>query len=189
MSGKMWVFGGFKVKRQLSSGQCHLKTEGTLPFDLWEGAANTFDGFNGAETALLCFGGYPYTLCNSYVKLIIIVILLFFLIFLLFILHKKRFDGSRFVTEASSNHEHQDTSLGKITAGLVAISGRGTYYEVELYASGKWLSQPKFPEEKPFYYYSVATYEDLLYVFGEFSIKFDRHFVTIFHFYFRWFSS
>ena len=82
MSGKMWVFGGHKVKRQLSSvGQCHLKTEGSLPLDFIWGAANTFDGFNGAETALLCFGGYPYTLCNSYVELIIFVILLFFLNF------------------------------------------------------------------------------------------------------------
>ena len=82
MSGKMWVFGGYNVKRQLSSvGQCHLKTEGSLPLDFIWGAANTFDGFNGAETALLCFGGSPYTLCNSYVELIIFVFLLFFLNF------------------------------------------------------------------------------------------------------------
>ena len=74
MSGKMWVFGGENdFKRQLSSvGQCHLKTEGTLPFDLVDGAANTVDGFNGAETALLCFDNTsPYNACNSYVNIFI----------------------------------------------------------------------------------------------------------------------
>ena len=70
MSGKMWVFGGYEnFKRQVSSvGQCHLKIEGTLPFDLSWGAANIVDGFNGAETALLCFDDTsPYNACNSYV--------------------------------------------------------------------------------------------------------------------------
>ena len=72
MSGQMWVFGGAgEFKRQLSSvGQCHLKTEGTLPFDLDFGAANIVDGFNGAETALLCFDHTsPYNACNSYVHI------------------------------------------------------------------------------------------------------------------------
>ena len=67
----MWVIGGSgDFARQVSSvGQCHLKTEGTLPFDLDGGAANIVDGFNGAETALLCFdyGTSPYNACNSYV--------------------------------------------------------------------------------------------------------------------------
>ena len=73
MSGQMWVFGGEgNFKRQLSSvGQCHLKIEGTLPFDLNEGAANIVDGFNGAETALLCFDSTsPYNACNSYVQIV-----------------------------------------------------------------------------------------------------------------------
>ena len=34
-----------------------------------------------------------------------------------------RFDGSSFITAASSNHGHRRTSLGKISAGLVAIGG------------------------------------------------------------------
>ena len=42
----------------------------------------------------------------------------------------------------------------------------GSDNEVELYASGKWYNQPKFPEEYYFWKYSVATYDDLLYVFG-----------------------
>ena len=69
MSGKMFVFGGYDIfARQVSSvGQCHLKIEGTLPFDLWDGAANKVDGFNGAETALLCFDGTSYNACYSYV--------------------------------------------------------------------------------------------------------------------------
>ena len=97
-----------------------------------------------------------------------------------------RFDGTSFITAASSNHGHQEISLGKISAGLVAIGGYTSNNEVELYASGNWYNQPRFPEEKNFYYYSVATYEDLLYVFGEFNFYFDRDFITLFYFYFRW---
>ena len=65
--GKMWIFGGSgDYKRQLSSvGKCGLKSEGTLPFDLVWGAANTVDGFNGAQSALLCFDYYLGTVCHS----------------------------------------------------------------------------------------------------------------------------
>ena len=86
LSGKMWVFGGEEdkasFKRQLSSvGKCHLKTEGTLPFDLLLGAANTVDGFNGAETALLCFDETsPYNACNSYVHIYLETIPFLFLV-------------------------------------------------------------------------------------------------------------
>ena len=97
-----------------------------------------------------------------------------------------RFDGTSFITAASSNHGHIQTSLGKIAAGLVAIGGYNSNNEVELYASGNWYNQPRFPEENYFYYYSVATYDDLLYVFGEFNFYFDRDFITLFYFYFRW---
>ena len=64
--GKMWIFGGTGTyMRQLSSvGKCGLKSEGTLPFDLYGGAANTVDGFNGAQSALLCFNQYS-TVCHS----------------------------------------------------------------------------------------------------------------------------
>ena len=91
-----------------------------------------------------------------------------------------RFDCNSFITAASSNHGHRYTSLGKISAGLVAIAGFGSNNEVELYESGNWYNQPRFPEEDYFYYYSVATYEDLLYVFGELNFYFDRHFITQF---------
>ena len=57
MADKMWVFGGDgSFKRQLSSvAQCHLKTEGKMPFDLQLGAANTVEGFNDVQTTILCF--------------------------------------------------------------------------------------------------------------------------------------
>ena len=65
--GKMWIFGGnWKHKRQLASvGKCGLKSEGRLPFDLYEGAANTVDGLNGAQSALLCFMSGSPTVCHS----------------------------------------------------------------------------------------------------------------------------
>ena len=65
--GKMWIFGGSGTyMRQLSSvGKCGLKSEGTLPFDLNWGAANTVDGFNGAQLALLCFNWGSPTVCYS----------------------------------------------------------------------------------------------------------------------------
>ena len=97
-----------------------------------------------------------------------------------------RFDGYSFITAASSKYGHRLTSLGKISAGLVAIGGFTSNNEVELYASGNWYNQPRFPEEKNFWFYSVATYDDQLYVFGEFNFYFDRHFITLFYFYFRW---
>ena len=68
MAGKMWVFGGEgSFKRQLSSvAQCHLKTEGQLPFDLFIGAANTVEEFNGVQTTILCFHySSPYNTCHS----------------------------------------------------------------------------------------------------------------------------
>ena len=70
MAGKMWVFGGSGssgFSRQLSSvAQCHLKTEGQLPFDLQQAAANIVEGFNGVQTTILCFhASSPYNTCNS----------------------------------------------------------------------------------------------------------------------------
>ena len=67
--GKMWIFGGKgDNKRQLSSvGQCGLRSEGSLPFDLYMGAANTVDGFKDAQSALLCFNYDSPTVCNSQV--------------------------------------------------------------------------------------------------------------------------
>ena len=68
MAGKMWVFGGREdYSRQLSSvAQCHLKTEGKMPFDLELGAANTVEGFNGVQTTILCFhASEPYKTCHS----------------------------------------------------------------------------------------------------------------------------
>ena len=67
MGGKMLVFGGYNFKRQLSSvAQCHLKTEGKMPFDLEFGAANTVKGFNGVQTTLLCFDDTsPFKACHT----------------------------------------------------------------------------------------------------------------------------
>ena len=78
-----------------------------------------------------------------------------------------RFDGTEFISTASSNYPHYATSLGKIDEGLVAISGAsGVTNEVEIFSNGNWYNQPAFPEEKYFYYYSTATYENILYIFG-----------------------
>ena len=58
--------------------------------------------------------------------------------------------------------------------GLLAISGasyQGSSVEVELFSDGCWYEQQPFPEEKSFDYYSTATYQNLLYVFGEFYKK------------------
>ena len=65
--GKMWIFGGTgDYIRQLSSvGKCGLKSEGRLPFDLVQGAANTVDELNGAQSALLCFNYNSPTVCHS----------------------------------------------------------------------------------------------------------------------------
>ena len=69
LMGKMWIFGGMGregYKRQLSSvGKCGLKSEGTLPFDLYRGTANIVDGLNGAQSALLCFNEISPTVCHS----------------------------------------------------------------------------------------------------------------------------
>ena len=86
------------------------------------------------------------------------------------------FDGTSFVTAASSNHPHRRTSLGKMNEGLIAISGwsyQDSSVEVELFANGNWYDQPPFPEEKAFYYYSTVTYQNILYVFGEFIDNFN----------------
>ena len=65
--GKMWIFGGSgSYMRQLSSvGKCGLKSEEILPFDLWGGAANTVDGLDGAQSALLCFHRQRAKVCHS----------------------------------------------------------------------------------------------------------------------------
>ena len=69
MMGKMWIFGGYgggELKRQLLSvDDCQLKTEGTLPFDLYMGAANTIDELYGGQTALLCFDFNSPTVCHT----------------------------------------------------------------------------------------------------------------------------
>ena len=70
--GKMWIFGGYgDYNRQLLSvRKCGVKSEGTLPFDLAEGAANTVDGLesnllNGGQSALLCFNYWTPKACFS----------------------------------------------------------------------------------------------------------------------------
>ena len=73
---------------------------------------------------------------------------------------------------ASSTYDHQYITLGKIEEGLVAIGGKrdgAGNREVELYTDGHWVQQPSFPQDRSndFYDYSVATYENVLYVFGE----------------------
>ena len=79
-----------------------------------------------------------------------------------------RFDGSSFLTAASAKYEHYHTSLGKLSEGLIAISGYSSAsgVTVELFANGKWYQQPDFPEERSFAYYSTITYENRLYIFG-----------------------
>ena len=76
------------------------------------------------------------------------------------------FNGSGFKTAASSNHPHRITSLGKIEAGLVAMGDYDGGNKVELYTNGHWVQQPPFPEDD-IKWYSTATYENILYVFGE----------------------
>ena len=52
--------------------------------------------------------------------------------------------------------------------GLIAISGdshEDSSVEVEMFANGNWNEQPPFPEQISVY--STATYENILYVFGE----------------------
>ena len=80
-----------------------------------------------------------------------------------------RFDGTSFLTAASAKFEHYRTSLRKLNEGLIAISGRNSAsgVTVELFADEKWYQQPDFPEEKNFAYYSTATYENHLYIFGK----------------------
>jgi len=142
LANKMWIFGGnsgTSFTKQLSSvAQCHLKTEGALPFELYSGAANTIDD----QSALICFNGRIKE-CHS-------------------------FDGSSFLTAASAKYEHYHTSLGKLSEGLIAISGYSSAsgVTVELFANGKWYQQPDFPEERSFAYYSTITYENRLYIFG-----------------------
>ena len=74
---------------------------------------------------------------------------------------------------ASSTYNHSMITLGKIEEGLVAVGGNWGNREVELYTDGHWVTQPPFPKDssdrfdRRFYDYSVATYENVLYVFGE----------------------
>ena len=51
--------------------------------------------------------------------------------------------------------------------GLIAISGYKSGVEVELFANGNWYEQPPFPEENYIRDYSTATYQNMLYIFGE----------------------
>ena len=87
----------------------------------------------------------------------------------LFWIYVFRFDGTEFISAASSNYPHFVTTLGKIDEGLVAISGSGGVVtnEVEIFSNGNWYNQPAFPVEKYFCYYSTATFENTLYVFGK----------------------
>ena len=64
--GKMWIFGGKgDYKRQLSSvGKYGLRSEGSLPFDLSLGAANTVNGLYCAQSVLSCFDYSSPTVCN-----------------------------------------------------------------------------------------------------------------------------
>ena len=65
--GKMWIFGGSGdyMRQLLSVRKCGVKSEGILPFDFEHGAADTVDGFNGAQSALLCFSWGSPTVCHS----------------------------------------------------------------------------------------------------------------------------
>ena len=69
LANKMWIFGGMSgtsFTKQLSSvAQCHLKREGSLPFDLGDGAANTIEGFQGDQSVLICFSGSSPKECHS----------------------------------------------------------------------------------------------------------------------------
>ena len=65
LTGKMWIFGGRDSRHFSSVGTCHLKTQGTMAFDLRQGAANTVKGFNDEESALLCFDYVTYKECHS----------------------------------------------------------------------------------------------------------------------------
>merc|ERR1711937_315924 len=151
LMGKMWIFGGRENGRQLLSvGKCGLKYEGTLPFDFSRGAANTVGPLNSTQSALLCFDMFSPNTCHS-------------------------FDGSDFKVAASSICNHSSITLGKIEEGLVAVGGNEVATgerEVELYTDGHWVQQPPFPKDRSvftsdiFYDYPVATYENVLYVFG-----------------------
>ena len=84
------------------------------------------------------------------------------------------FDGYNFQLADSTNHAHKWTSLGKIESGLVAISGYDSGREVELYTNGSWILQTPFPAAfcdycDYFDSYSTATYNNELYVFGEYN--------------------
>ena len=81
--------------------------------------------------------------------------------------YKFSFDGSTTASAASSDHPHRYTSLGKLSSGLVAISGRYAANEVELFSAHAWSRQADFPESDYFYGYSTATVADELYIFGE----------------------
>ena len=64
---KMWIFGGEGdfIRQLLSVGNCGVKSEGSLPFDLYRGAANTVEESNAAQSALLCFDWNSPTVCHS----------------------------------------------------------------------------------------------------------------------------
>ena len=83
--------------------------------------------------------------------------------------YKFSFDGSTTASAASSNFPHRQTSLGKLSSGLVAISGvtlPNSGMEVELFSAHAWSRQPDFPE-RGIWAYSTATLADALFIFGE----------------------
>ena len=84
-----------------------------------------------------------------------------------YIIYKLSFDGRTTASAASSNHPHEYTSLGKLSSGLVAVSGYQSGVEVELFSAHAWSRQPDFPESSYFYLYSTATVADALFIFGE----------------------
>ena len=70
LRGKMWIFGGLEsargFKRQVSLvGDCNLRRQGTMPFDLYDGTANIFNESDGSESAILCFDLDSPTSCHS----------------------------------------------------------------------------------------------------------------------------
>ena len=80
---------------------------------------------------------------------------------------KFRFNGTTTTSAASSNYDHPETSLGKLSSGLVAVSGWNSGVEVELFAKNTWSRQPDFPDRYNFNDFSTSTVNDTLYIFGE----------------------
>ena len=78
------------------------------------------------------------------------------------------FDGTDFKKISNSNHPHRGTTLGKLREGPVAIcDDKLETGDVEIFSNDHWIQQPPFPDLKFYSYYSTATYNNMLYVFGE----------------------